>query len=225
MYFCRIKHAFSDSLNRDTWLEHSQVWRFFSDVSERERDFLFRWDQVARRPVIYAVSKREPMDVRGWSAEAKTYDPVLKPGTVLRFDLRINPVKAVKTEPGSARGKRADVVIDFIKRNPEKAKEMTRAEIIHNECLKWLQSRAESSGFRLAGGFRAEAFQRRQFFKKKAEQKDQGTGRKAPRITMTTVDLTGYLEVLDEERFRQTLFEGLGPGKGFGCGLLLVRRP
>ena len=43
-------------------------------------------------------------------------------------------------------------------------------------------------------------------------------------IEYSTLDFAGILEVTDPERFQNTLFNGIGPAKGFGCGLLLVRR-
>ncbi|MBE0437950.1 MAG: type I-E CRISPR-associated protein Cas6/Cse3/CasE [Methylomicrobium sp.] len=38
------------------------------------------------------------------------------------------------------------------------------------------------------------------------------------------VDLIGDLQVADPEAFSQTLFNGLGRAKTFGCGVLIVRR-
>lgn len=40
----------------------------------------------------------------------------------------------------------------------------------------------------------------------------------------STVDFEGELEVVDADRFRRTLYNGIGPAKGFGCGLMMVRR-
>jgi CRISPR system Cascade subunit CasE len=40
----------------------------------------------------------------------------------------------------------------------------------------------------------------------------------------SSVDFEGEIEVIDSELFSKVLFEGIGPAKGFGCGLMLVRR-
>jgi len=40
----------------------------------------------------------------------------------------------------------------------------------------------------------------------------------------SSVDFTGELQITDPEKFRQTLFQGMGRSKAFGCGLLMVRR-
>jgi len=43
-------------------------------------------------------------------------------------------------------------------------------------------------------------------------------------ITYLTVNFSGILRVTDPEKFRQTLFNGIGRAKAFGCGLLLLKR-
>lgn len=40
----------------------------------------------------------------------------------------------------------------------------------------------------------------------------------------SSVDFTGELQITDLEKFRNTLFNGLGRAKAFGCGLLMVKR-
>jgi len=40
----------------------------------------------------------------------------------------------------------------------------------------------------------------------------------------SSVDFEGEIEVVNSERLTETLFSGIGPAKGFGCGLMLVRR-
>ena len=43
-------------------------------------------------------------------------------------------------------------------------------------------------------------------------------------IRYSTLDLAGTLTVIDPEMFLRTLYQGIGPAKAFGCGLMLVRR-
>lgn len=47
---------------------------------------------------------------------------------------------------------------------------------------------------------------------------------KGDKSGFSAVDLTGELQITDPDKFRQTLFTGLGRSKAFGCGLLMVRR-
>lgn len=48
--------------------------------------------------------------------------------------------------------------------------------------------------------------------------------KKGEKAGFSSVDFTGELQITDPEKFRQTLFQGMGRSKAFGCGLLMVRR-
>jgi CRISPR system Cascade subunit CasE len=48
--------------------------------------------------------------------------------------------------------------------------------------------------------------------------------KKAKKPGFSSVDFTGELEVTDVVKFMDALFNGIGPAKAFGCGLLMVRR-
>lgn len=48
--------------------------------------------------------------------------------------------------------------------------------------------------------------------------------RKAKTAGFSSVDFEGELQVIDATAFSKALFNGIGPAKGFGCGLMLVRR-
>ena len=47
---------------------------------------------------------------------------------------------------------------------------------------------------------------------------------KAPQAGFNSLDLSGELVVRDVVVFEKLLFEGVGPSKAFGCGLMLIRR-
>lgn len=50
-------------------------------------------------------------------------------------------------------------------------------------------------------------------------------GGKADKVQIKIARFEGVLEVIDSERFiRDALFKGIGPAKGFGCGLLSIAR-
>lgn len=85
---------------------------------------------------------------------------------------------------------------------------------------KWLVKKGEDNGFIVAQDekrnrlrFQAEGYQWHALPKK---------GRDAG---FSSVDFDGVIEVTDPKIFvDKCLFEGIGPEKGFGCGLMLVRR-
>lgn len=47
---------------------------------------------------------------------------------------------------------------------------------------------------------------------------------KGKKSGFSSVDFLGDLVIVDVEKFRNALFNGIGPAKAFGCGLMLVRR-
>jgi CRISPR system Cascade subunit CasE len=115
-------------------------------------------------------------------------------------------------------GKRHDVVMDAKQRlrwkelHPEERPALNT--LAYEAGTTWLASRAETHGFNIApatllvDGYRTHTVHRR---------------RRTP-ICLSTLDFTGVLTVVDPEKFLSTLYGGIGPAKGFGCGLLLVKR-
>ena len=89
-----------------------------------------------------------------------------------------------------------------------------------NKALEaWLCGKAERLGFAVAQDkqkgrlkFQAEGYQWHALPKKG---KDAG---------FSSVDFEGEIEVVDAALFAKALLNGIGPAKGFGCGLMLVRR-
>jgi CRISPR system Cascade subunit CasE len=80
----------------------------------------------------------------------------------------------------------------------------------------WLIEKGKSHGFVLVREkrlkFQAEGYQWHALPKKGKE------------AGFSSVDFEGEIEVVDPELFSQVLYTGIGPAKGFGCGLMLVRR-
>lgn len=189
---------------------HQAVWDLFGDNPDRKRDFLYRLEYLGRMPLVYTVSARAPIDNKGlWHMESKKYAPKLENGMNLGFNMRINPT--VKRD-----GKRHDVVMDAKHKtriNDGSRKKISTQELIVDSCEKWLERRAKENGFKISQ-FRADGYQQIQFNKT--------TGGKPVRYS--TVDVIGTLEVVESRLFGDMLFKGLGPGKGFGCGLMLVRK-
>lgn len=188
---------------------HQAVWDLFADGPDRRRDFLYRLEYLGRMPLVYTVSSRAPSDAKGlWRIESKEYSPKVEKGTKLGFSVRINPT--IKRD-----GKRHDVVMDAkykIRANNNNGK-VSMQELIVDSCGKWLEKRAQENGFKTLQ-FRADGYQQIRFNK---------TRDGAP-VRYSTVDITGALEVVDEKLFIGMLFNGLGPEKSFGCGLMLARK-
>ena len=131
--------------------------------------------------------------------------------------LRVNPIRAKRDEAGKQH--RHDVIMDGKMRLKSLGKPRCEwppeQEIVREEGYQWLSARALEYGFEVKEKeVRVDGYRQRYFYKPK--------GRR--RISISTVDIEGTLEVADQERFLNALYRGIGPAKGFGCGLMLVRR-
>ncbi len=203
-------------LPADAYGLHKAVWELFTDGPDRRRDFLFRVEGEGTGLSLLAVSARPPRaSSDAWRVEVRDYAPVLRPGDRLAFALRANPVRTGRNADG--RPARFDVVMDA--KHTLKAQGVPheqwppRAELEREAGARWLASRAERLGFGLeTAGLHVDGYRVHRFPKAGKE------------VHFATLDFQGLIEVRDVGRFQQTLAGGVGPGKSFGCGLLLVRR-
>lgn len=202
---------------RNIYDAHGTIWRFFSDGSAKNRDFLYRLEMQGSSPVIYAVSASPPVAPNDlWIIEQKEYAPVLDEGQRLAFSLRANPIRSKRDAAGKQH--RHDVVMDaktaLVQGGVSPDALPPLADLVHSTGVAWLSSRAETHGFTVEEGeVRADGYQQHRFTK----WNHKGSG------SLSSIDFTGVLTVTDPERFEQALYGGIGPAKGFGCGLILVR--
>lgn len=77
----------------------------------------------------------------------------------------------------------------------------------NEEQLAWLERKGKQGGFRLLSVL--------------PSQEQVAEGRKQP-IKLFTVRFDGLLQVVEPEKFVDTLAQGIGSGKAFGCGLLSI---
>lgn len=204
-------------LKGDGYAVHKLLWQLFPEEPEAKRDFIFRQEWQKGWPVFYMISNREPVPVNGTlSVETKPYAPALTSGQRLGFTLRANPVVTRKKENGKR--VRHDVVMDakFQKRTQsDTGNSVPPSELIEMTGIKWLNERSSNLGFEIERqATSVDGYLQHRFFKK---------GNKFP-IRYSTIDYNGILNVSDPTRFLETLYEGIGHAKAFGCGLVLVRR-
>ena len=225
MYFSRLTldpQATAEELSRlgltGGYGLHRAVWRLFEGQEHgvEERVFLYREEGNDGKTVVYTVSGQPPENRHmTWRVEIKPYEPRLRRGQRLAFSLRANPVRTRRDEQG--RHRRHDVVMDSKRRAMEagEAKPPDEGSLVQREGSAWLAARGERAGFALVNGsVRADGYRQHRLFKRKGVQP----------IRFSSVEFSGVLEVLDEERMLSSLYRGVGPAKGFGCGLLMVRR-
>ncbi|QBQ53750.1 type I-E CRISPR-associated protein Cas6/Cse3/CasE [Nitrosococcus wardiae] len=88
-------------------------------------------------------------------------------------------------------------------------------ELIQSTGFNWLATRAKKLGFVVQESqVNVDGYRQYRLHKH----------RQSRPIRFSTLEFNGVLTVADPKRFQQTLYEGIGPAKGFGCGLLMVRR-
>lgn len=201
------------------YAEHQWLWRFFPAPEGSPRTFLFRRADTDQGPRFYVLSE-QPAQPPGsaWQIQTRGYRPMLAAGDKLRFELRANPVVTI-TENGKSR--RHDVVMQEKKRllaakglskwkDWEDGTRPPLYELVYQTCGEWLNKRARKLGFSLdMESLSVEGYQ-----------PQRGKGEL---LRFTTVDFSGILSVTDPDAFQKALFQGIGPAKAFGCGLLLIR--
>jgi len=199
----------------DGYQIHKLVWNLFADHPDRKRDFIYRHEPVNGWPTFYTVSQREPQDASGmWEVTPKEYRPNLRTGQRLGFTLCANPIRSKRDE--NKRQHRHDVIMEAKLDIKKRDEDINMPDIVQEQGAHWLLDRAASHGFSMSPeGIRADGYRQHRIFKGKGNQL----------ITFSTVDFNGILTVIDPAVFvDKCLFDGIGPAKGFGCGLMLVRR-
>jgi CRISPR system Cascade subunit CasE len=212
--------------------DHRLLWKFFPAAPGTARDFLFRRLEAAdgaHQPLFFCVSARRAVTPHpAWQVDVREYAPQVRAGDRFRFDLRANPTRAHKRE---GRAFRDDVVMHAKKRimSEHGARRWAEVpassrpalyELAHQAVQEWLGD-VERPGLAARHGF-AVMFAELRVDGYRRHQLTRGNG--LDDMILSTVDLSGALEVTDPPLFERALLNGIGHGKAFGCGLLLVRR-
>lgn len=219
MYFSKIElrqdidiQKLASSLMRNGYFNHQQIWQLFK-TNKGQRDFLYRYDA----PYFYVISQRPPKDEKGlWDIQIKEFAPKLTVGQTLAFSLRANPLRTHDhfDKNGKIRHIRHDVVMNE-KKKYKKTDCPSLGELMQHSGWEWLEARMHRYGFEVkAEQLHIDAYQQHRLFKK---------GRKTI-IKFSTLDFDGVLLVKNVETFLNTLSNGIGAARGFGCGMMLVRR-
>lgn len=193
---------------------HAAVLSAFPPGTSRSGRVLWRLDQHERHRLdLFIVSPLAPSleamaDQAGWPSQPEwrtaDYSPFLRSlrtGQRWLFRLRANPVRSVRPQ-GGGRGQRIP---------------LRRVE----EQSDWLTQRAAALGFELAEG---EFGPNLRVTERRTERFHRG-GAAGRVVTLGTAVFEGILEVTDADRLALALTRGVGPAKGYGCGLATLARP
>jgi len=225
MYFSRVvldrEHATVAQIagaGADGYRAHQALWRLFPETPDAKRDFLYRRDDHDGSPGFLVVSARVPQDTRSlWRIETKEYRPRLHAGLRLGFALRANAVQTTR-RPEDGAHVRHDIVMNARKRLENQGMPPTEwpsREILQQKVgQEWLEARAARNGFGVEpDSLQVDGYRQHRLYKSADRP-----------MRFSTLDFWGVLAVTSPEIFLQALFHGIGHAKGFGCGLLLVRR-
>jgi CRISPR system Cascade subunit CasE len=207
---------FGQLMSGNTYAAHQLLWKLFPGGPDAERDFIFRQEVRGGWPTFYLVSKRKPQMVDIFSEVAcKEYKPVLRVGEQLAFTLRANPVVARKTE-GKKHSAKHDVWMDAKREGRIQGLESIKLQsFVEGQVKKWLLQQGKEKGFSaLTEAVELQGYQQHQVYKKKSGKP----------IRYSSIDFHGVITVDDPASVQKVLFNGIGKAKGFGCGLMLVRR-
>jgi CRISPR system Cascade subunit CasE len=191
-----------------TGVTHRLIWTAFADTPDRKRDFLWRQDEKRRWLVLSARPPEDPH--RLFDIETKRFEPFLESGHRLSFALRANAVVTRKGADG--RQKRYDVVMDRLRVIPKTERALARSRLAEEAGRDWLAQQGKRYGFRLE---RAEVAAYH-------TEKIPRSGKEP--IELGLLDLAGDIIIETPELFLSALASGFGKAKGFGCGLMLIRR-
>ncbi|MBP2473170.1 CRISPR system Cascade subunit CasE [Crossiella equi] len=174
---------------------------------------LWRLDQAEHQVQLYLVSPQRPdlthlVEQAGWPSttgwDTRDYQPALArlaPGQVWAFRLKANPVHSGRKTPDATRSQRFH-------------------HVTVAQQSDWLLTRTEKFGFTIPLGEHGEpdvAVRGREVVRF-----GRGKDRDKSIVTLSTVVFEGRLEVTDPQLLRQSLTHGIGPAKGYGCGLLTL---
>ena len=183
-----------DFSNAYEW--HKYLWRLFPGRPDDKRDFLFRWDNNSDKSVIHLLSKCEPKTLPklgNWTTK-KIFFPFQR-GDFFQFQIRINPVKVICPEGKESRKRK-------------------RVPLFENsQIVSWFEKKGLQNGFKIfSEKIRLEKSPPIFCYKLKSE-----------RSFHHNVDITGILQVVEEDLFLQAITQGIGKGKAIGFGLLLLQ--
>lgn len=185
---------------------HRLIWAAFADTPDRTRDFLWRDDGKGS---FLTLSTRPPLANDLFEAEAKPFAPDLRPGTLLEFTLRAN---ATRDRKGKGR---VDVVMDVLHSVAPADRAAQRMDIAQREGTAWLVRQGETAGFTVikvdVGDYSVAALPSHK-------------GKRKGQPQFGILELSGVVQITDPAAFLVKLASGFGRARGFGCGLMLIRR-
>ena len=191
--------------------EHQLIWLLFNYNRDMDRDFIYQKKQTGEHTEFIVVSHRRPINVKGLKVITKNYDPKITTGERFKFNIEINPtIRSVKTK------NKVSVWDYYYLQLFDKGCSQDQIKEKREEKVKdWAIAKMEKYGMTIE---ELEIESRYKYHINKSKNMF------SSKIVYDVISFVGILRVTNIKEFQEALFDGIGRCKGFGCGLLLVRR-
>lgn len=199
---------------------HAAVLAAFPQSAEDRGRVLWRVDRSDHQRWLYVVSRPEPdfahvVEQAGWPTTQDTwavrpYAPLLDrlaAGQTWAFRLTANPTR---TSSATTVADGVPVVPQPGQGSPKRGKRYAHVTVAQQ--LEWLLARAPRCGFTVPEPDTVVVHDRR----------TERFTRRGATVTIAKATYDGHLTVDDPDALRRTLTDGVGPAKGYGCGLLTL---
>jgi CRISPR system Cascade subunit CasE len=230
----------------DPYRQHQELWKLFQAEPGTEQPFLFRAmpNPVSGQRRFMLLSEQAPIPRPDWNVRSKVFQPALTIGQQLGFSIRLNPTRSVRppsTSGERVRGSRQDLIMASLHSVPRSDRAAARARLVHEELPNWFARLAVRHGFKVsrasaplddddgfsfaeAGGSRLLCSVERYEVLRTEVLRQRAGGTERQHVTLGSADISGKLEIIDPDAFRRALLNGIGHGRAFGLGLMLVQR-
>ena len=200
------------NLSQSIYHEHTLIWQLFSKDPDKTRPFIYRnVSRVGATAEFLVLSSEAITEHPIFLSQSKTFQPHLKKGQLLQFELRANPV-VVKADQKDKK-KNHDVIYNAIKSAKDKKEGFSKSKIIQEKGLEWLSGRAPNKGFSIE----TDSTMVMSYNPIKTGKKNRTS------IRLSMVDYKGILTVEDPDLFIDSIGKGIGKARAFGCGLILIK--
>ncbi len=225
---------------------HQRLWLGFEKQKSEASipEFLFRIEEDFKqagepKPRILVLSNIYPAWDDAFNGEEflkskpqilnLNLDNFIEEERSFRFSLKVNPTKKIKDhksffkkeiegikEEEEIKKKLESLSNSLTKDQWEQIKSKRVGIYKENEQVDWLKRKGKQSGFQILN------LQFDKGEKKSAQKKTDG--RIIHDIDLFSVTFSGILRVTNKDEFKKAYCNGIGSGKAFGCGMLLLAR-
>lgn len=217
----QIRRGGGEAERRSTapYFVHQAVADLFGNRSERGYLYRVTGESPGERDVlILSHARPQPLDAlpspehrRVTEVQSKPFDPQFSPGQILDYEVRVNATRALRGPELDRNGKPRQHRHDVWELVWQADKETKRTP--HEVYGEWLKRQLEGA----AEVLDARVTERGETRARRGNRGD------VPRFV--AANLIGTLRVEDPDRFLETVAQGIGRAKAFGCGLLCISHP